>query len=66
MLSLRLREGINRKEFQANFQQDPGEIFKEIFTKYCKMGLLNIEEDRIQLTVQGLYLSDSIFAELFD
>lgn len=64
MLALRLHEGINRMVFQSQFHQDPLEVFSDTFARYCDTGLLQINEDHIQLTQQGLYLSDSIFADL--
>ncbi len=65
MLALRLNEGLNRATFQAQFQQDPLEIFSDVFSQYSQAGLLHMDDSRIQLTQQGLYLSDSLFADLF-
>ena len=64
MLALRLHEGINRTAFQSQFHQDPLDVFSDTFARYSDGGLLQINDNHIQLTQQGLYLSDSIFADL--
>jgi len=66
MLSLRLSEGIDRNRFQSQFHLDPQEVFPDIFTQYAKAGLLQMDENHIRLTQKGFYLSDTIFADLFE
>ncbi len=64
MLALRLKEGLDGKNFKERYGKD---IDKALFLKakkYEKKGLLKIEGDRISLTKEGFLLSNGIIADL--
>ncbi|NLE29595.1 MAG: radical SAM family heme chaperone HemW, partial [Phycisphaerae bacterium] len=53
MLNLRTHEGIVRSKFQAQTGYDPFEFFAEPIRKFVDLGLLEIQEDRIFLSLRG-------------
>ena len=64
MLSLRLKDGFTETEFKARFGTDFISKRKDIISKMEKLGLVQLFDDRISLTEQGLYLSNSVLTEL--
>ena len=62
MLNLRTHEDRPVK-FQAQTGYDPFEFFAEPIRKFVDLGLLEIQEDRIFLSLRGLTLSNEVLAE---
>lgn len=64
MLRLRLKSGIDIKEYSENF----GEELNAAFLKKCELfeknGFLKLERGKIALTEKGMLLSNSVIAEL--
>ncbi len=64
MMGLRLTtEGLHRKTFEARFGEDFVEMFRDSVTRFEKMGLLEIQSDRVHLTDAGRLLSNSVIRE---
>ncbi len=64
MLGLRLRAGIDRAGFAGRFGTDPSEAFPASLEQYNRLGILEITQDTIALTRNGLFVSDSVFADI--
>jgi oxygen-independent coproporphyrinogen-3 oxidase len=63
MLNLRTSRGIVRGEFLEQTGYDPFSLFAEPIRKFVELGLLEVCEDRIFLSVRGLMLSNEVAAE---
>ncbi|MDR5657967.1 radical SAM family heme chaperone HemW [Serpentinicella sp. ANB-PHB4] len=63
-LGLRLLSGIQISEFKNRFGKSPFEIYEDKLTILQNRGLVNISEDKICLTHDGVYLSNVVFREL--
>ena len=66
MLALRLRKGCNIKHFQRRFGVSPFDTFGEVLKRYEGMDILSTNAERIALTPRGLFVSDAVFADLFE
>ncbi|NLF30152.1 MAG: coproporphyrinogen III oxidase family protein, partial [Planctomycetes bacterium] len=66
MLALRLTEGVGRADFRRRFGLDPLDAFSATFDRYRRAGLLLVTPDRVALARQGLFVSDALFADLFE
>ncbi len=62
-LNLRLREGFALADFHARFGRHFECIFGRVVTPLLNNGRLTLERGRIFLTVRGLEMADSVFAE---
>jgi len=62
-LNLRLREGFALADFHARFGRHFECIFANVATPLLNNGRLTLERGRIFLTVRGLEMADSVFAE---
>ncbi len=62
MLSLRLREGVDRARFRARFGADPCERFGSTIGGFVELGLVEVDAAAIRLTRRGLLLADSVIA----
>ena len=63
ILGLRLRQGISRSQFEKNYGHSVETVYGSVLQKYEKMGLLEMENDRIRLTKAGVSVSNPILAE---
>ncbi len=64
MVTLRLREGIQKSVFRDLFQKDILDVFGSVFQPYLEMGCLEINSVSISLTSKGILISDALFADL--
>lgn len=62
MLSLRLREGVDRKRFRQRFAIDPCERFARPVEQFAELGLLEVDPAAVRLTRRGLLVADSVIA----
>ena len=66
MLHLRLKEGINIKEYTEKYGKELPKEFLELCKSFEKAEFLKFQENRISLTNKGMLLSNSIIAELLE
>lgn len=64
VMSLRRIDGVAREEFRAQTGFDYQLLCAEALPWLIREGLLDDSSDRLRLTEKGLFVSDSIFAEL--
>lgn len=64
MLALRLREGVGRADFQARFGADPLDVFPESLGRYRNLGAVIVEQGRIFIAGDYLFVADTILADL--
>ncbi|MFP4105000.1 MAG: radical SAM family heme chaperone HemW [Phycisphaerae bacterium] len=62
MLGLRLRRGVNRREFAGRFGRDPVEMFPRSFDKFRDH--LCLDATSIRLRESALFVADTILAEI--
>jgi oxygen-independent coproporphyrinogen-3 oxidase len=61
MLGLRLSEGVSVAAFQHRFGRSPEAAFGDVIAELREVGLLEIADDRIQLTPRGRFLGNEVF-----
>ena len=66
MLRLRLKSGINTDEYAEKIGENLPQNFLNLCKNFEKAKLLNIENNRIYLTDNGMLLSNSIITELLE
>lgn len=64
VMSLRRLDGVSRKEFQARTGFDYRVLRGAEIDRLIELGMLTESGGRLRLTEQGLFVSDSVFAEL--
>lgn len=64
MLSLRLKSGLNFKEYKERYNEDFPEEKIKIIRKYADMGYLVLKDDCVYFTPKGYLVSNSIISEL--
>ena len=64
MLGLRLREGVDRREFSARFGQDPLAAFPGSLRRYLDLGALQIIESHVRVARESLFVSDTVLADI--
>jgi coproporphyrinogen III oxidase-like Fe-S oxidoreductase len=66
-MGLRLKDGIENKVFQRHFGKNILEIFDEKkLENLIKNNLINLNQDHIKITNQGLILANSIIAKIIE
>lgn len=65
MLALRTMQGLDIKKFYVKFQQEFAEVFKAELPALLDSGLLQQNNEFIQLTEKGILLSNEVFSQLF-
>lgn len=63
-LALRLKDGINIKEFNKKYNIDFLDTYKKIINKY--KNLINLQDSKISLNENGMLLSNEIMSEFID
>ena len=63
MLNLRMRRGIDRREFMGRTGFDPFAIFAERLDRLREAGLIETDSNHIRLSRKGLVLSNEVMAE---
>ncbi len=64
MLALRLRQGVDRRQFTRRFGVDPVAAFPHPIRRHAEMGTLELSADRLAVAETALFVSDSIFADI--
>lgn len=64
MLSLRLKSGLNFKEYKERYNEDFPEEKIKIIRKYADMGYLVLKDDCAYFTPKGYLVSNAIISEL--
>lgn len=62
-LGLRKTAGISISEFNSKFDRDIYALYGDVIDKYVKLNLLNIAQDRLFLTFEGIEVSNTIMAD---
>ena len=66
MLALRLKEGLCFKKYRKRFGKDLPDSIKKAALPLKRAGLLNINDESISLTHQGMLLSNSVITNLLE
>ena len=64
MLRLRLSEGLSLTDYKKRFGRDFVSGREDAIKKYLRHELISIDGDNLALTPRGLYLSNSVLADL--
>ena len=64
MLRLRLKEGFSLSEYKSAFGLDFCTGREALLSRLQEAGYISLTDDRISLTEQGFYISNSILTEL--
>ena len=64
MLTLRLREGVDREAFRRRFGADPVAAFPASIARHEALGMLQVTPARLGLTEAALFVADTILADL--
>ena len=62
-LGLRMIEGISAQTFKEKFGASIFDVFGGVIDKNRRLGLLNVDDDKISLTTRGLALGNEVFAD---
>lgn len=65
-LGLRMNEGVSIEEFKNKFGKDILELYGKTIRWYQNLGLLRVAGGRIQLTLKGMNVSNSIFTSFYE
>ena len=63
-LALRLTEGLAIEQFERRFGVNPVTYYGDELTRLAELGLVQLSDDAIRLTAEGLWLSDEVFSAL--
>lgn len=64
MTRLRTRQGISLSEIEQAFGTKQGDYCTQAATPYLESGSLKLEDGRLRLTRQGIFVSDGIISDL--
>ena len=64
MLSLRLKSGLNFKEYKARYNEDFPENKIIIIRKYADLGYMVLDDNSAYFTPKGYLVSNAIISEL--
>ncbi|MDE6233813.1 MAG: coproporphyrinogen III oxidase, partial [Lachnospiraceae bacterium] len=62
-LGMRMMEGVSRSTFMQKFGNDMDEIYGNVISKYSKIGMTDINGDRVFLTKKGIDVSNMVFSD---
>ncbi|MBD5136717.1 MAG: oxygen-independent coproporphyrinogen III oxidase [Lachnospiraceae bacterium] len=62
-LGMRMMEGVSRSTFMQKFGNDMDEIYGNVISKYSKIGMTDIDGDRVFLTKKGIDVSNVVFSD---
>lgn len=62
-LGLRLRKGVCKTTFRERFGVSLEEVYGQVLERYCRMGLMEEEEDCVFLTLPGISVSNRILSD---
>ena len=66
MLGLRLIEGLSLAEFSGRYGRELSDVFPQSLAKHLRQGTLLQTDDRLSVSREALFISDSIFADFID
>ena len=61
-LGLRLMRGLNLRQLESRFGDDPLAQYRDDLERFSEAGLIEIDDDLIRLTCRGALLSNEVFA----
>jgi oxygen-independent coproporphyrinogen-3 oxidase len=64
MMGLRLLKGIDLKVYRQRFGRDLLDVYKEQINKLTGIGMLELEGNHLRISRAGLFVSNSVIAEL--
>lgn len=64
MLALRLSEGLSLSEYSERFGVSFTEGKEELIERFCREGLMRLDNGRLSITESGFYVSNSILVEI--
>ncbi len=64
VMALRRIDGVSRAEFRAATGHDPLDLAGREIDRFAGLGFIEVDGDRVRLTPEGLFVSDSVFAEV--
>lgn len=64
VMGLRRIDGVDREEFRRGTGFDYRDLLGKEIDALCELGMLEEVDHRLRLTEKGLFVSDSVFAEL--
>ena len=62
--NFRMEQGFSRSEFKEKFGKDFAEMFKDKINRFFLTNLIDITDDRIRLTDEGMLLMDFVILKL--
>ncbi len=62
-LGLRMTDGISAQVFHKKFGASIFDVFGDVIDKNQRLGLLEVDGDRIRLTARGMALGNAVFAD---
>lgn len=62
-LGLRKMEGVSRRRFREQFQEDMDQIYGPVIERLLRQGLLETAGDRLRLTGRGIDVSNCVMSE---
>ena len=60
-----LKVGLSKKLFQLKFNKNPKDVFKDVWEKLEKLGLIEEDDELIELSDKGSLFADEIAKEFF-
>lgn len=63
ILGLRKMDGISKVSFAKEFNKDLESVFKEQLSKFERLGLVQITDEKVMLTKRGIDVSNMVFCE---
>ena len=66
LMGLRIIEGINLKAFRDLFGCGPERFFPDTMDRFCREGLLSLDENCLKTTSRGMDLLNTLLIDLFD
>ncbi|MBT3202230.1 MAG: radical SAM family heme chaperone HemW [Phycisphaerales bacterium] len=64
MLALRMTQGVDRQQFAQRFGIDPVEAFGATIQRYCDMGAMLMDRQRIRIAPRAMLVSNTILADI--
>lgn len=65
-LVLRLTEGINIDKFKEDYGINLIENYKEIIQKYVSNGFMQVTQENLKLTIEGILISNTILSDFLE
>ena len=62
-LGLRIVDGISARTFEKNFGENIFDVFGKVIDKNRRLGLLEVDGEKIFLTTRGMSLGNEVFAD---